>query len=291
VEELLSRADSAMYSAKDSGRNTHRFFDGRLQAQIAERVALEIELRQSIERQELFLLYQPQVDSEGRVVGAEALCRWNHAKRGAVSPALFIPLAEDSGFIHEMGPWVLKTACAFLAQWPRLPGMEELSLSVNVSARQFHHPEFVRQVQEVLTHSGANPRQLKLELTESIFADDVEDIVKKMEALRALGVRFSLDDFGTGYSSLSYLKKLPLDQLKIDQSFVRDVLLDTSDEAIVRTVIALGESLGLNVIAEGVETAAQRDFLLRSGCSLYQGYLFSRPIPPAELAAFANPPV
>lgn len=290
VEELLSRADSAMYSAKDSGRNTHRFFDGKLQAQIAERVALEIELRQSIERQELFLLYQPQVDSEGRVVGAEALCRWNHAKRGAVSPALFIPLAEDSGFIHEMGPWVLKTACAFLAQWPRLPGMEELSLSVNVSARQFHHPEFVRQVHEALTHSGANPRQLKLELTESIFADDIEDIVNKMEALRALGVRFSLDDFGTGYSSLSYLKKLPLDQLKIDQSFVRDVLLDTSDEAIVRTVIALGESLGLNVIAEGVETAAQRDFLLRSGCSLYQGYLFSRPIPPAELAAFVNPP-
>jgi diguanylate cyclase (GGDEF)-like protein/PAS domain S-box-containing protein len=291
VEELLSRADSAMYSAKDSGRNTHRFFDGRLQAQIAERVALEIELRQSIERQELFLLYQPQVDSEGRVVGAEALCRWNHAKRGAVSPALFIPLAEDSGFIHEMGPWVLKTACAFLAQWPRLPGMEKLSLSVNVSARQFHHPEFVRHVHEALTHSGANPRQLKLELTESIFADDIEDIVKKMETLRALGVRFSLDDFGTGYSSLSYLKKLPLDQLKIDQSFVRDVLLDTSDEAIVRTVIALGESLGLNVIAEGVETTAQRDFLLRSGCSLYQGYLFSRPIPPAELAAFANPPV
>ena len=290
VEELLSRADSAMYSAKDSGRNTHRFFDGRLQAQIAERVALEIELRQSIERQELFLLYQPQVDSEGRVAGAEALCRWNHAKRGAVSPSLFIPLAEDSGFIHEMGPWVLKTACAFLAQWPRLPGMEGLSLSVNVSARQFHHPEFVRQVHEALTHSGANPRQLKLELTESIFADDIEDIVKKMEALRALGVRFSLDDFGTGYSSLSYLKKLPLDQLKIDQSFVRDVLLDASDEAIVRTVIALGESLGLNVIAEGVETTAQRDFLLRSGCSLYQGYLFARPLPPAELTAFANPP-
>ena len=283
VEELLSQTDSAMYFAKDSGRNTFRFFDGRLQMRIAERIDLEADLRQSIERKELFLVYQPQVDHLGRVIGVEALCRWRNATRGLVSPAEFVPLAESSGFIRELGPWVLETACTCLAGWHTLPGMAALTLSVNVSARQFHHPDFVRQVQDAVRRTGANPARLKLELTESIFAEDLDEIVAKMDALRALGIRFSLDDFGTGYSSLSYLKKLPLDQLKIDQSFVRDVLSDSNDEAIIRTVIALGQSLGLNVIAEGVENEDQRAFLYRSGCVLYQGYLFGRPMDAAAL--------
>ncbi len=286
VEELLSQTDSAMYFAKDSGRNTYRFFDGRLQARIAERIDLEADLRQSIERKELFLLYQPQVDQRGRVIGAEALCRWRNATRGLVSPGEFVPLAESSGFIRELGPWVLETACKYLATWRTLAHMDALTLSVNVSARQFHHPDFVRQVQDALRRTGANPALLKLELTESIFAEDLDEIVSKMDALRAQGIRFSLDDFGTGYSSLSYLKKLPLDQLKIDQSFVRDVLSDSNDEAIIRTVIALGQSLGLNVIAEGVENEQQRASLLRSGCVLYQGYLFGRPMDEVALTGF-----
>ena len=288
VEELLSQADSAMYFAKDSGRNTYRFFDSRLQTRIAERIDLEADLRQSIERKELFLLYQPQVDQQGRVIGAEALCRWRSTTRGLVSPGEFVPLAESSGFIRELGPWVLETACKYLATWRTLAGMDGLTLSVNVSARQFHHPDFVRQVQDALRRTGANPALLKLELTESIFADDLDEIVTKMDALKTQGIRFSLDDFGTGYSSLSYLKKLPLDQLKIDQSFVRDLLSDSNDEAIIRTVIALGQSLGLNVIAEGVENEQQRAFLLRSGCVLYQGYLFGRPMDEAALAGFVT---
>lgn len=285
VEELLSQADSAMYYAKDSGRNTFRFFDSRLQKRISERVALEADLRLSIERKELFLLYQPLIEGQGRVIGAEALCRWRNRARGEVSPAEFIPLAENCGFIQELGPWVLETACTSLAAWHAMPGMSELALSVNVSARQFHHPDFVRQVLDVLERTGADPSRLKLELTESIFAGDLDEIVTKMSALRARGIRFSLDDFGTGYSSLGYLKILPLDQLKIDRSFVRDVLNDRNDEAIIRTVIALGRSLRLSVIAEGVETEEQRAFLERSGCVLYQGYLFGRPMMEEELLA------
>ena len=289
VEELLSQADSAMYYAKDSGRNTFRFFDSRLQKRISERVDLEADLRQSIERKELFLLYQPLIEGKGKVIGAEALCRWRNASRGEVSPAEFIPLAESSGFIQELGPWVLETACNSLAAWHALPGMGALTLSVNVSARQFHHPDFVRQVLLVLKRTGADPAKLKLELTESIFAGDLDDIVTKMSALKERGIRFSLDDFGTGYSSLGYLKKLPLEQLKIDRSFVRDVLNDRNDEAIIRTVIALGRSLRLSVIAEGVETEEQRAFLERSGCVLYQGYLFGRPMTEDELLKVVDP--
>lgn len=282
VEELLSHLGSAVYSAKNSGRNTYRFFDSRLQAHLLERAALEAELGHSIERDELYLLYQPQVDDQANVVGVEALCRWRHPVRGAVSPAVFIPLAESNGFILQLGQWVLDTACTFLASWQGRPGMSACTLSVNVSARQFHHPDFVKQVAESLGRTGANPRQLKLELTESIFAEDIDEIVVKMRALRLLGVHFSLDDFGTGYSSLGYLKKLPLDQLKIDQSFVRDVQRDSNDEAIVRTIIALGHSLGLAVMAEGVETQEQRQWLVRNGCTHFQGYLFGRPMPGSE---------
>lgn len=286
VDELLSRADSAMYSAKAEGRNTFRFFDGQLQAQLLAQSELEGELRQCIDNKELHLVYQPQVDQLSRIVGSEALLRWTHPQRGLVSPAEFIPAAESSGLILQIGQWVLHTACMALAQWQSKTATAGLTVAVNVSAKQFHHPDFVSQVLSELELSGANPALLKLELTESLLAQDVDGIVQKMNALKAKGVTFSLDDFGTGYSSLAYLKRLPLDQLKIDQGFVRDILADVSDAAIVRTVIALGDRLGLKVIAEGVETQAQREFLESNGCYSYQGYLFSRPLKQEDFEAF-----
>ncbi|MDB5841602.1 MAG: hypothetical protein JWQ23_3554 [Herminiimonas sp.] len=279
VRELLKRADLAMYQAKAAGRNTLRFFDPGMQTALTDRAAMEADLRQGLQRNEFLVYYQPQVDSNGRVAGAEALVRWLQPQRGLVSPAEFIPLAEDTGLILQIGHKVLETACAQLAAWAKQARTAQLTLAVNVSARQFRHPEFVDQVLAVLAQSGANPHKLKLELTESLLVDNVEDTIAKMTALQARGVGFSLDDFGTGYSSLSYLKRLPLDQLKIDQSFVRDVLNDPNDAVIARTIVALGQSLGLAVIAEGVETEAQRDFLARNGCHAYQGYLFSPPLP------------
>ena len=216
---------------------------------------------------------------KGKITGAEVLLRWQHATRAAVSPGQFIPLAEETGLILPLGHWVLETACAQLAKWASQKTSGELSISVNVSARQFRHPDFVDQVLAILEHTHANPQRLKIELTESLLVSDVEDIIKKMNALKAVGVGFSLDDFGTGYSSLSYLKRLPLDQLKIDQGFVRNILTDPNDAAIARMVIALAESLGLKVIAEGVEQVAQREFLARLGCHSYQGYLYGRPLP------------
>lgn len=247
-------------------------------ADIAEHSTLEVDLRKGLLRDEFFLVYQPQVTSMGLVTGAEALLRWRHPKLGLVPPDEFIPLAEQTGLILPLGSWVLGTACAQLVAWADQPGMEELSLSVNVSVHQFRQADFVHVVQSVLERTGAQPQRLKLELTESSLAHDMEDIVRKMEQLKALGVGFSLDDFGTGYSSLNYLKRLPLDQLKIDQSFVRDVLTDPNDAAIARMVIGLGDSLHFTVIAEGVETRGQQDFLMQSGCHLFQGYLFSKPV-------------
>ncbi|MBY0341625.1 MAG: EAL domain-containing protein [Rhodocyclaceae bacterium] len=285
VEELLKRADLAMYQAKASGRNTIRFFDPEMQAAVSLRVQMENDLRRALNKQEFVLYYQAQVDADGCLTGAEALVRWQHPQHGLMSPFNFIPVAEDSGLILQIGAWILETACHQLAAWARESGREHLTIAVNVSARQFRHADFVSQVNEALARSGANPQRLKLELTESQLVDNVEETIDKMHALRSLGVSFSLDDFGTGYSSLSYLKRLPLAQLKIDPSFVRDVLDNPSDAAIVRTVIALGHSLGLNVIAEGVETQAQRELLFRLGCHSYQGYLFSRPIPVAEFNA------
>jgi diguanylate cyclase (GGDEF)-like protein/PAS domain S-box-containing protein len=286
VDELLKRADLAMYQAKASGRNTMRFFDPTMQTAVTARAALEADLRLGVQRQEFLLHYQPQLDSGGRVVGAEALVRWEHARRGLVSPAEFIPLAEDTGLILPIGQWVLETACAQLAAWAVDRDKAHLTMAVNVSMRQFRHPEFVEQVLGVLKKTGANPRNLKLEITESLLADNVEDTVAKMTTLKDSGVGFSLDDFGTGYSSLSYLKRLPLDQLKIDQSFVRDVSNDPNDAAIIRTIITLGQSLGLAVIAEGVETESERMFLALSGCHMYQGYLFSRPLPIKQFETF-----
>lgn len=250
-----------------------------LVSDIAELSSLEIDLRKGLLRDEFFLVYQPQLTAQGEVTGAEALLRWRHPKLGLVPPDDFIPLAEQSGLILPLGAWVLGTACAQLVAWSRQPGLDALTLAVNVSVHQFRQPDFVQQVQSVMERTGVQARLLKLELTESSLVHDMDDIVHKMEQLKALGVGFSLDDFGTGYSSLSYLKRLPLDQLKIDQSFVRDVLTDPNDAAIARMVIGLGDSLHFAVIAEGVETRGQQEFLMQNGCHLYQGYLFSKPIP------------
>ena len=282
VDELMKRADTAMYQAKAAGRNSLRFFDLDMQAAVTARAALDNDLGEAVREGQFVLHYQPQVDSDGRRIGAEALVRWRHPRRGMVSPAEFIPQAELTGQILPIGHWVLETACAQLAAWSSRPEMAQLTLAVNVSARQFRHSDFVDQVRAIIENSGANPRRLKLELTESLLLDDVENVIAKMTALKGHGVGFSLDDFGTGYSSLSYLKRLPLDQLKIDQSFVRDVLTDPNDATIARTIVALAQSMGLAVIAEGVETEAQRDFLAASGCHAYQGYLFGRPVPAEE---------
>jgi EAL domain-containing protein (putative c-di-GMP-specific phosphodiesterase class I) len=279
VDELLKQADLAMYQAKAAGRNGLRFFDPEMQAVVAARASLEVDLRQGLQKDQLLLYYQPQVDGAGRLSGAEALVRWKHPLRGLVSPAEFIPLAEETGLILPLGLWVLETACAQLANWALRPETCGFTVAVNISAVQFRQPDFVEQVLAVLARSGANPQKLKLELTESLLLENVADIITKMTALKAEGVGFSLDDFGTGYSSLSYLKRLPLDQLKIDQSFVRDLLTDPNDAAIAKTIVALGQSLGLSVIAEGVETEEQRVLLASLGCHCCQGYLFGRPLP------------
>lgn len=255
---------------------------------VAEANWLELELRKGLTRKEFFLVYQPQVRADGAVVGAEALIRWKHPKLGLVPPGQFITVAEDTGLILPIGEWVLQTACATLSTWANTPALAGLTLSVNVSAKQFLQPSFVQQVADVLAANRVPPDRLKVELTESMLVHDMNDIVQKMHLLHSLGVGCSLDDFGTGFSSLSYLKKLPLDQLKIDQSFVRDVLTDPSDAAIARTVLQLGESLGFSVIAEGVETAGQRDFLLAHRCELFQGYLFSRPLSLADFETYVS---
>jgi EAL domain-containing protein (putative c-di-GMP-specific phosphodiesterase class I) len=271
-----------MYRAKADGRNTVRFFDPAMQAALEQRLKLELELRQALPSHELQLYYQAQVDSVGRVVSAEALIRWVHPVRGLVSPVQFIPLAEESGLILPIGIWVLETACAQLKEWEKKELTRELKLAVNVSARQFRQADFVALTRNIVEQSGIDPRYLKLEMTESMVIDNVADTIEKMHQLKALGLTFSMDDFGTGYSSLAYLKRLPLDQLKIDQSFVRDISHDPNDAAIVQTIITMGNTLGMNVIAEGVETQEQLNFLRLHGCATYQGYLFSRPVPLAD---------
>jgi EAL domain-containing protein (putative c-di-GMP-specific phosphodiesterase class I) len=280
IDEMMKRADLAMYQSKASGRNAMHFFDPQMQAVISNRVALEKEMRSGLQQNEFVLFYQVQVlGNSDRIIGAEALVRWKQPIRGMVSPGEFIPLAEETGLILPLGQWVLETACAQLVVWAAKPESSNFTLAVNVSARQFNRPDFVDQVLSVLAKTKANPQRLKLELTEGMLLDDVESIISKMNKLKTHGVTFSLDDFGTGFSSLSYLKRLPLYQLKIDQSFVRDVLIDPNDAAIAKTIITLAHSMGLDVIAEGVETDAQREFLNRHGCRAFQGYLFSKPIP------------
>ena len=288
VEDLLKQADLAMYQAKAAGRNTMRLFDQGMQAAVDARVAIESELREALSASQMLLHFQPIVRSDGVVTGAEALVRWLHPSRGLVCPGEFIPVAESTRLIQPLGQWVLDTACAQLAAWARTPCYQHLTLSVNVSVHQFKEPDFVALVERALDQAGADASKLKLELTESLLADNIDEVIVKMAELRDLGIDFSLDDFGTGYSSLSYLKRLPLAQLKIDQSFVRDVLVDANDAAIARTIVALGASLGLGVVAEGVETAGQHQFLLAIGCHAFQGYFIGRPCAVAEFEAFVQ---
>jgi diguanylate cyclase (GGDEF)-like protein/PAS domain S-box-containing protein len=285
VEELFKHADLAMYEAKTEGRNTLRFYDPTMQAMVTARASMEADLRSALEQNQFRLYLQPQLGHDCRIVGAEALIRWQHPTRGLVSPVEFIPVAESTGLILLVGLWVLETACALVKTWEGHPHARHLQLSVNVSARQFHQHDFVEQVLKVLQSSAINPDKLKLELTESLVLDDINETIAKMNELEQAGVCFSMDDFGTGYSSLSYLTQLPLDQLKIDQSFVHNISVTTNDAVIVQTIIGMAAILGINVIAEGVETESQRVFLEQHGCPLFQGYLFSPPVPIDEFEA------
>jgi EAL domain-containing protein (putative c-di-GMP-specific phosphodiesterase class I) len=288
VEDILKRADLAMYRAKAQGRNTICFFDTSMETSASARAVLLADMRRAIQNQEFVLHYQPQLDVVLGVTGCEALLRWPHPHRGMISPGEFIPIAESSGLIVDLGSWVIKSACSLLAQWAMQPQMRHLEISVNVSPRQFLDPNFERFVADALADSGADPSRLKLEITESVMVENIDETLSTMTALKAMGISLSLDDFGTGYSSLSQLKRLPLDQLKIDQSFVRDVLQGETDASIVRTIINLAQNLGLNVIAEGVETSRQREFLQRHDCHAFQGYLYSPAVPASELEAFVR---
>lgn len=287
-DDLMKQADFAMYRSKAAGRNNFCFFDPLMEASVMNSAAMENDLIQALNDHQLILHYQAQVCDDGRVTGAEALVRWQHPTRGMVPPFEFIPLAEECGLIARVGLWVLKTACEQLVCWASQPGMAHLAIAVNVSARQFHQPDFVEQVLSTIRSTGARPDRLKLELTETLLVVNVEQVIEKMSALKAEGVSFSLDDFGTGYSSLLYLKRLPLDQLKIDQSFVRDVHSDPDDAAIVKAIVTMAKALNLKVIAEGVETQQQREFLVATGCTEFQGYYFARPVTIGEFEAFAN---
>lgn len=279
IDQLLKHADIAMYQAKAAGRNAVHFYDPVMQAEQVKRIKWESELRLTVDNRQLDLFYQVQVDSEYQPVGAEALLRWTHPQHGLVSPAFFIPTAEETGMIVPIGAWVLQMACAQLKDWQDSPFTQKLTLAVNVSAKQFRQANFVSEVRRVLLQTGARPELLKLELTESIVLENVEDAISKMHELKALGVTCSLDDFGTGYSSLQYLKRLPIDQMKIDQTFVRDIASDPNDATIVKTIIVMAKAMGLRVIAEGVEEDTQLSFLELCGCESFQGYLFSKPVP------------
>ena len=279
LESLLKQAEVALYRAKQDGRDTVRFFNPEMQAVVDAHARLEARMHEALEANAFRLFFQPQVNRRGVVIGAEALLRWPLDGGPMVSPAEFIPLAEDTGHIVQLGLWVLRTACAQLARWQTDESTRHLKIAVNVSARQFHQPDFVASVKETVHAAGIDPGRLELELTESAILSDVDETILRMNELRALGIRFALDDFGTGYSSLSYLKRLPFDQLKIDQSFVRDMAENQGSEAIVLAILSLSHALGLEVVAEGVEMPEQRDFLRQHGCDSFQGYLFGKPLP------------
>jgi diguanylate cyclase (GGDEF)-like protein/PAS domain S-box-containing protein len=284
-EDLLKHADIAMYQAKKAGRNVIRFFNPKMQEAIHNRVELDRELRKALDKQQFKLHYQIQVDCLGNILGSEALIRWIHPERGLVSPFHFIPLAEETGLILPIGNWVLDTACRQLKSWEQDALTRNLTISINVSAKQFNQTDFASQVQSAVQDYAINPTLLKLELTESMLLDNIEHVIITMVALESIGIQFSLDDFGTGYSSLQYLKMLPMNQLKIDQSFVRDIVIDSNDRSIVRTIIAMAQSLGMEVIAEGVETEEQREILMKKGCKKFQGYLFGKPMPIEQFEA------
>jgi EAL domain-containing protein (putative c-di-GMP-specific phosphodiesterase class I) len=278
VVEVLKRADVAMYQSKEAGKDTIRIFDPRVQSALNERVALSTDLNAALANGELLLQYQLQTLADGTAFGAECLLRWQHPVRGMVSPVEFIALAEDSGAIIGIGDWVIRQACATLVQWAMSERLAHLTLSVNVSPRQFTDVDFVLRVEKILRETGANPQRLCLEITEGIVLQDADQVIEKMRRLRTCGLSFSIDDFGTGYSSLSYLQRLPLRELKIDKTFVNDLATNTTSEAIVRAIVALGLGMKIDVLAEGVETEVQKDRLTALGCDRMQGYLFARPL-------------
>ena len=286
IQDPIKRADMALSDAKNYGRNTYRFFDPEIQSQVQERAEIDTGLRQALEKNQLVLYYQPQVNGAQQVTGVEALLRWLHPVKGMISPARFIPVAEENGFIITLGQWVLESACQQLSDWAKYPQTAHLSMAVNVSAGQFARDEFVQDVLEILERTQAPAHLLKLELTESALVMRVEDIIEKMTVLKRYGVMFSLDDFGTGYSSLTYLQRIPIDQLKIDQGFVRDIMVSSNDAEITKMIIVLAKTLGISVLAEGVETEAQRDVLEKQGCYHYQGYLFGKPMPIDEFEQY-----
>ena len=278
ADEVLRHADIAMYRAKMGGRRTVSFFSPEMQAAATERVQLENQLRQAVERREFCMHFQPQVDiRSGRILGAEGLLRWSHPQRGPLSPGLFVPVLEESGLIVPVGEWVLMTACQAASSFA--PSHDRMRISANLSPRQFHHPGFVSRLRAILDVAGLSPDSLELELTESGVTRDLDDTIEIMRTLKNIGVRFSLDDFGTGYSSLSYVKRLPLDTVKIDRTFISDCTADSDNTAIVRAIIAMAKTLDLDVVAEGVETEAQLNFLAEQGCTAYQGFHFSAPVP------------
>jgi EAL domain-containing protein (putative c-di-GMP-specific phosphodiesterase class I) len=288
VDSVFRHAGLALEQATRQGADSQCFFEAQMQSLQDLHDALSAEMEKALLWQQFRIYYQPQLDQALRVVGVEALLRWQHPLRGLVPPGEFIPLAESTDLILPIGLWVLQSACAQLKRWEYLPCCAGLQVSVNVSVRQFQQPDFVSQVQDALQASGAKPARLKLELTESLVLENMDDVVAKMLQIRQLGVRFSMDDFGTGYSSLAYLAQLPIDQLKIDKSFVQNIPGKSSDEFIARTIISMGLGLGMHVIAEGVETAEQHAFLAHHGCHAYQGYLFSRPLPAQALEAYMS---
>ena len=285
ADDVLKHADSALYRAKDEGRNAIRFYQPSMQATADARLAMERDLRRALLHDQLSLHYQPKVDDSGAIIGAEALLRWHHPERGYIAPDHFIPLAEETGLIGELGAWVLRTVARQMYDWRQAkPPVTVARVAVNVSPQQFHQDRFVDQLLGICSDAGISPAHIELEITEGLVMDDVSDAIDKIQRLRERGVHFSIDDFGTGYSSLAYLKRLPVDQLKIDRSFVRDIAEDPNDAAIVDTIIAMARHLGMGVIAEGVETRAQLDFLREKGCPAFQGYYFSRPLPADEYA-------
>ncbi|MBU3539677.1 bifunctional diguanylate cyclase/phosphodiesterase [Polynucleobacter sp. UB-Tiil-W10] len=288
TNELLKEADLALYQAKAAGRNTVRFFNDAMHIQFTEKITMEASLKRAMDKGELSLMYQPQVDQLGKVIGAEALLRWSPVDLEVISPDIFIPIAEEAGLIISIGEWALKGACAQLRRWSQDEGTQNLVLSVNISAKQFRKENFIEMVKSAVSAAGINPKLLKLELTESLLLEDVDAVIGTMNVLRELGIKFSMDDFGTGYSSLSYLKRLPLDELKIDKSFVLDIAWDEGDRAIIRSILSLAQTLKLDVVAEGVETIEQRDYLLAEGCCFYQGYLYGKPLSEENFQSLVN---
>lgn len=282
-DDLMKRADMAMYQAKNAGRHTMRFFDPAMQSALEARIALENELRHAIEQGQFKLFYQIQVDCEQHIIGAEALLRWQHPVRGLVTPDVFIATAEETGLVIPIGLWVLQSAALQLRLWENDPGTARLHLAVNISPKQFHQPDFTEQVRRIVNEFQIKPGRLKLELTESMVLMNVDSTVQKMTELRKSGISFSMDDFGTGHTTLAYLKHLPLDQIKIDESFIQDSIKDERDAMIVRAIIGMAENMGFEVIAEGVETEQQKEFLKLNGCPRFQGFLLGRPMPIEEL--------